>query len=200
MRLLLDSVRTVTLVALIATMGAMFVPGSLASAGASGMPGPCTTKETVTIGPKVSPASQELAFTLKLTNETSKSCTVESYPTLMFIAPKGQILSFTYSHKATGDYAMTNNKPTILVVKPGHSAFVLIAKPSCVGPDQTRATKVGISVPWTDSSNVKPGTVFRTVKLSPTMYPEIFTCTGRNAKSENTIAFTPLEASFNKTL
>ena len=200
MRFLINSVRTVTLAALVATMGTVFVPGSLISAGASGLPGPCTTKESVKIGPKVSPASQELAFTLKLTNTTSKSCTVESYPTLMFTTSKSQPLEFKYSHTATNDYAMTNNKPTVLVLKPGHSAFVLIVKPSCVGPNQLRATKVGISVPWTDSRTVKPGTIFRTAKLSSTMYPQIYTCTGPNAKIDNTIAFTPLEPSFNKTL
>lgn len=68
-----------------------------------------------------------------LTNKTSKSCTVDSYPTLMFTAAKGQFVAFTYSHKATGGYAMTKAQPKNLVLKPGHSAYVLVAKSSRVG-------------------------------------------------------------------
>lgn len=200
MRTLVDAARTVALVALIAAGGSVYVPASLTSAGATGLPGPCTTKNSVHIGPQVSPASQELAFTLSLTNETSKSCTVDSYPILKFTDAEGHVVAFRYSHRATGGYAMTKAPPTKLVLQPRRSAYVLVAKSSCVGPDRVRATKVGISVAWADAGTLKPGTNYKMVTLWSMKYPSFYTCAGPNAKADNVVAFTPLELSFRATL
>jgi hypothetical protein len=200
MRAVINSVRTLAIVALIAATGTLIASGSVSSAATSGQPGPCTTYEVLAIGPQVSPATQEQALTLKLTNPNKKSCVVDSYPTLMFWTAKGQVIEFKYSHTATGGYEITKAPPKRLMLKSHHSAYVLVAKSTCVGSEGLKAASVGISVPWADSSTVKPGTIFKTVKFSSAIIPGFTACLGVNAKVDNTVAFSPLELSFSKTL
>lgn len=199
MRTVIGSERIVAVVALLVT-GIFFYSGAVSSAVTSGQPGLCTNSVSVTIGPQVSPATEELAFTLKLTNTRARSCVIDAYPTLVFTNAKHQIVAFKYSHKATGGYEMTKALPKRVVIEPHKSAYLLVAKSTCVGPDRERAASVSISVPWPASSANPPFPGYKTVLLKYPKTPGFTTCAGANAAVDNTIAFSPVEPSFAATL
>jgi hypothetical protein len=144
-------------------------------------PSSCASFVSVKLGPQVTPATEELAYTLKLTNTEATSCTLGGYPTIRLMNAKQEVLPFTYVHRATSGYLMTKASPKNFTLKAHSSAYVLIAKTTCVGSDGERAATLSLTA-GAIGSNV--------VTLS---YPQIFLCVGSDPG--NSVAVSPLEPS-----
>jgi hypothetical protein len=96
-------------------------------------------------GAYVSPMTGEHAVMYALTNHGSATCTLDGYPQVVLYSAQGIALPFRYT-KGGGAYA-THNKPATVVLGPGASAYVLVAKHRCdLGTVRTAAT-IQLTVP-----------------------------------------------------
>jgi Protein of unknown function (DUF4232) len=77
-------------------------------------------------GAYVSPMTGEHAVIYALTNHGSVTCTLDGYPQVALYSAPGIALPFRYTNGG-GAYA-THNKPATVVLAPGASAYVLVAK------------------------------------------------------------------------
>ena len=96
-------------------------------------------------GAYVSPMTGEHAVMYALTNRGSVTCTLDGYPQVALYSAQGIALPFRYT-KGGGTYT-THNKPATVVLAPGASAYVLVAKYRCdLGTVRTAAT-IQLTVP-----------------------------------------------------
>ena len=90
-------------------------------------------------GTSVSPTTGEHAELYSLRNRGSTACTVAGYPRVVLYGNQGAALPFHYV-RGGGVYA-TRHKPATVVLTPGASAWVLVAKYRCdLGEAGTAAT------------------------------------------------------------
>jgi hypothetical protein len=80
-------------------------------------------------GAYVSPMTGEHAVMYALTNHGSVTCALDGYPQVVLYSARGVALPFRYA-KGGGAY-VTHNKPAPVVLAPGASAYVLVAKYRC---------------------------------------------------------------------
>jgi hypothetical protein len=99
-------------------------------------------------GPQVSPMTGEHAVLYALRNRGSVSCTLDGYPQVVLYDAKGAALPLHYT-KGGGEY-VTSKKPATVIVAPGASAYVLIAKYRCDIGDVAGAAALRLTVPATD--------------------------------------------------
>lgn len=109
-------------------------------AGASGSIVRCPARSLVLEpGTSVSPTTGEHAELYSLRNRGSTACTVAGYPRVVLYGKHGAVLPFHYV-RGGGVYA-TRHKPATVVLGPGASAWVLVAKYRCdLGEAGTAAT------------------------------------------------------------
>ena len=109
-------------------------------AGASGSTVRCPARSLVLKpGTSVSPTTGEHAELYSLRNRGSTACTVAGYPRVVLYGNQGAALPFHYV-RGGGVYA-TRHKPATVVLTPGASAWVLVAKYRCdLGEAGTAAT------------------------------------------------------------
>jgi hypothetical protein len=96
-------------------------------------------------GPMVSAMIGEHAVMYALTNRGVGSCTVSGYPRIVLYAAAGRALPFRYA-RGGGPY-VTGRKPGLVVLAPGASAYVLVAKYRCDLGIVANVTAVRVSVP-----------------------------------------------------
>jgi len=90
-------------------------------------------------GAPVVPMTGEHAVMFTLTNRGSLRCTVRGYPQVTLFDAHGQALPFRYTDG--GGAYVTSRKPETVVLAPGASGFVLVAKYRCdqrIAPDAAR--------------------------------------------------------------
>ncbi len=172
---------------LIASLGTLISLGSVEPSSGAGVDRVCLIR--VSRGPLVSPSTQELAFTLKLTNTDSVACSIDGYATVRFEGTNAAMLPFVYRQRPNGAFAFTAAAPTRFVLKSFASAYVLVAKEACVGPDGRSAVTATVLAP-----SLQAGTLAWVLQLSGD-YPRIFVCTGPDAAANNIVAVSPVEPS-----
>lgn len=96
-------------------------------------------------GTYVSPMTGEHAVMYALTNRGSIACTVKGYPQVALTDATGAVLAFRYA-KGGGAY-VTSAKPVTVVLAPGASAYVLVAKYRCDLGVQRNATAIRLTLP-----------------------------------------------------
>ena len=113
--------------------------GATRRAGASGSTVRCPARSLVLRpGRYVSPMTGEHAELFALKNRSSVGCGVEGYPRIVLYGSQGTVLPFHYTH---GGSYVTREKPVTVVLAPGSSAYVLVAKYRCdLGVVRTAAT------------------------------------------------------------
>jgi len=90
-------------------------------------------------GAYVPPMTGEHAVLYALANHGPVTCTLDGYPQVVLYSARGAVLPFRYT-QGGGAYA-THNKPATVVLAPGASAYVLVAKYRCdLGTVGTAAT------------------------------------------------------------
>ncbi|MGC1418781.1 MAG: DUF4232 domain-containing protein [Acidimicrobiales bacterium] len=143
----------------------------------------------VSHGPQVSPATQELVFSLKLTNTDSVACAIRGYPVVRFLGANGAPLPFVYRHRPNADVAFPAGPPRRFILKPFASGYVLVVKEECIGPDGRAAARMTVLAP-----SLQAGTLPWVVHLDAS-YPGISICTGADAAANNVVAVSPVEPS-----
>lgn len=144
---------------------------------------PCSaTAVTISNGPLVSPATEEDAHSLKITNASSKSCLMSGFPRLVVYGPTGAVIPFQLVHHATGGYAMTSKPPKPFALATHKSAYVLFAQVACEVGTETTTSKVALFLP----KATHPSKVL-------TLRRPIAHCVGQSASYANPIAISPIE-------
>ncbi len=96
-------------------------------------------------GAYVSPLTGEHAMMYALTNRGSAACTLKGYPQVVLTDATGAVLPFRYA-KGGGAY-VTSAKPVTVVLAPGASAYVLVAKYRCDLGVHSNATAIRLTLP-----------------------------------------------------
>ena len=123
------------------------------AAGGCGSPGrtparvtPCPARALVLRpGTPVVPMTGEHAVIYALANRGPATCMVHGYPQVVLYGADGVVLPFRY---ATGGGAyVTSSKPVTVVIAPGASAYVLVAKYRCDLGIARTATAIRLTLP-----------------------------------------------------
>jgi len=147
---------------------------------------PCSaTAVSISNGPLVSPAQEEEAHSLKITNTSSKSCLMSGFPRLVVYGPKGAVISFRLVHHPTGDFALTSKLPKPFALASRKSAYVRFEQFACMVGTETTTSKVALILPKT----TQPSKVL-------TLLRPVAHCTGQSATSANPIGISPIEPTF----
>jgi hypothetical protein len=137
-------------------------------------------------GPQVSPATGEHGDTYLLTNRGPSACTLAGYPGITLYAPDGARLPFHYLH-GHSQY-VTSAHPRTVVLPPGTSAYVLVAKFRCdLGDDQDAAT-IRITIPGPGH-----GAVTARAASNASGVSALFYCRGGPNGPGQIIAVSPIE-------
>lgn len=137
-----------TLASLLAGACSAGPPGPVPSATVTPLTArPCQSAAlTLGYGPRPSEAEQEESGWYTLTNRGSSVCMLAGYPVITFYAAGGAQLGFHYI-QGHSEY-VTSAPPGAVILQPGASAWILIAKVNCIyGAGGQEATTVRITVP-----------------------------------------------------
>jgi Protein of unknown function (DUF4232) len=96
-------------------------------------------------GPEVVPMTGEHAVLFELANRGSVPCTLDGYPAIVLYSASGAALRFRYA-EGGGAY-VTSGKPGTVVLAPGASAYILVAKYRCDLGSTHNAAAIRLSVP-----------------------------------------------------
>ena len=103
---------------------------STPAVGGHGHRGPCAASALVLRpGTPVSPMTGEHAVSYALANRGSVACTMRGYPRITLFDARGQALPFRYADGG-GTY-VTARKPVTVVLAPGASGYIGVAKYRC---------------------------------------------------------------------
>jgi hypothetical protein len=118
------------------------------SAGPPGPAGaPCRAGAlTLGYGPQVSPQTEEHADWYTLTNHGPSACVLAGYPAITLYGADGARLRFRHADARHSQY-LTSAPPRTVLVRPGASAWVLVAKNVCVGRAGPSAARIRITLP-----------------------------------------------------
>jgi Domain of unknown function (DUF4232) len=123
------AIKTTFAVVVLVSSAAGCASSTLADGG-HGYRGPCTASALVLRpGTPVSPMTGEHAVSYALTNRGSVACTVRGYPRITLFDARGQALPFRYANGG-GTY-VTSRKPVTVVLAPGASSYIGVAKYRC---------------------------------------------------------------------
>jgi hypothetical protein len=138
----------------------------------------------LSLGPQISPMTEEHADLLVLRNASSQACTVRGYPKLTLGYAAGT-LPFAY-HDGGGPY-VTAAKPRTVVLSPGDRAYLLVAKSTCVGRVARAANRITITMPSSAAT--------LTVALTSPGASELDYCQGRSRDPGDSVTVSPVERS-----
>lgn len=96
-------------------------------------------------GAYVSPMTGEHAMMYALTNRGSAACTVKGYPQVVLTDATSAVLPFRYANG--GGAYVTSAKPVTVILAPGASAYVLVAKYRCDLGVHSNATAIRLTLP-----------------------------------------------------
>jgi hypothetical protein len=97
-------------------------------------------------GPLVSPQTEEHADWYTLTNHGPSACVLDGYPAVTLYRADGTRLWFRHADARHSQY-LTSAPPHAVLVRPGASAWVLVAKNACIGPARWSAARIRIALP-----------------------------------------------------
>jgi hypothetical protein len=92
----------------------------------------------------------------KLTNRGPSACRLDGYPAVTLYTAGGARLRFWYTHGPSR--FITSARPHAVVVRPGASAWILIAKNSCVLRSGQGAAAIRITLPGPRHASVSERT------------------------------------------
>jgi Protein of unknown function (DUF4232) len=84
----------------------------------------------LTVGPRVSEATEQNTLLLMLTNVSAAGCDLQGYPGIALFGSNNALLPFTY--RRGGDQMLTSAPPMLVPLRPGASAYLGINKPTCI--------------------------------------------------------------------
>jgi Protein of unknown function (DUF4232) len=134
----------------------------------------------LTLGPKVSEATQQHTAVLVLTNVSAAGCDLWGYPGVALFGHHGALLPFSY--RRSGDQMLTGAAPALVPLRPGAAAYFGINQQACFAYASGFARRIQVIPPGDHAA------------LSRAMrrFPTLFYC---RAGPGHTIDLTPLEPS-----
>jgi len=113
----------------------------------AGAPAPPCRAGALTLGygPQLIPMTEEHGDWYKLTNRGPSACVLDGYPAVTLYRRGGTRLRFRYTNGPSR--FITSAPPRAVVVRPGASAWILIAKNSCVLRSDQGAAIIHITLP-----------------------------------------------------
>jgi Protein of unknown function (DUF4232) len=139
-------------------------------------------------GAFVSPMTGEHALMYALTNRGAVTCTVEGYPRVVLYGRSGIALPFRYT-KGGGPY-VTRGRPRTVVLAPGSSAHVLVAKYRCDIGTAATATTIRLTLP-----GARGATFTGREAVGGPGSPDLSYCRGGPHDSGQAVAVSPIEPS-----
>jgi hypothetical protein len=148
---------------------------------------PCRARSlALRYGPQISPATGEHGDIYVLANRGPSACTLAGYPRITLYTSDGTRLPFHYVH-GHSQY-VTSAPPRPVVLRPGGSAYVLVAKFRCdLGVAQAAAT-IRITIPSPQHGAVTGRAASNTSGVSALTY-----CRGGPNGPGQIIAVSPIE-------
>ena len=143
---------------------------------------------SVANGPYVGGATQEEAHSITITNTSPTACQLHGYATFVAYGPRGEVLPFTFTHRATGGWPMATRAPRALTITPRRSAYVFFAQIACYTGYRTLGHRIAVRLP--DSR-------YRSKVL--TLAVPLALCKGTSAAVGNVIALSPIEPTLRST-
>lgn len=132
------------------------------------------------------PMTGEHSETFYLANRGPAACAVRGYPSAVLYRAGGAVLPFRYADG--GGMYVTASKPAIVVLNPGASAFLLLAKYRCDRGIASDAVSVRLSLRLPGGA-----TVSRRRRLPVTGPPGLSYCTGGRRDPGQLVTISPLE-------
>lgn len=183
------SALTVAAVAGCAGSGGPAVAGvSPQAAGQAGQTGCAAADLTWQPGTFVTPMTGEHAEEFGLVNHGTAACAVRGYPAAVLYDAAGTALPFRYADG--GGMYVTASKPTAVTLKPGATAYVVIAKYRCDRGIKANATSIRLSLPLAGGVAVT-----RRLRLPVRGAPGMSYCVGGRADPGQRITLSPVEPS-----
>jgi len=99
----------------------------------------------LTLGLKVSEATQQDTAVLVLTNVSAAGCELWGYPRVTLFGRDGARLAFRY--RRGGDQMLTGAAPALVPLRPGAAAYFAINKVTCVAPAGDVARRIQVIPP-----------------------------------------------------
>jgi len=149
---------------------------------------PCRARSlSLGYGAQISPATGEHGDSYILTNRGPAACALDGYPGITLYAADGTHLPFHYVY-GHGQY-VTSAPPALVVLLPGASAYVLVAKFRCdLGIDHNAAT-IRITIPGPQHGAVTGRAASNASGVSALSY-----CRGGPNGPGQVIAVSPIES------
>jgi hypothetical protein len=135
----------------------------------------------------VSPTTGAHPIALRLVNRGRRTCALRGYPVVALSDERG-IIPFVYRHG--GDMMVTSRPPTLIELRTGQSAYVLIDKFRCDLGDVRTSTSVQISI---------RGSTFRS-RLIPLPRMRISLCKPGISAEGRVVNVSPFESTLRATL
>jgi hypothetical protein len=169
-------------------LAALAVAGCGPPGGAGSAPSPTARCQpevlTLAYGPQLSPMTGEHGVLIELVNRGRLACTLTGYPEVTLYAG-GRPLPFRYT-RGGGPY-VTRAAPVIVTLRPGGTAWALIAKYRCDLGIIRDATTLRLTVPGAAFTRPLPETGGRVSDLSY--------CRGGPGDPGQVVAVSPIESS-----
>lgn len=183
------------IVALAATLilvvaGILWVAPATGRAGGRGTAASACTPSDVSIanGPYVGGATQEEAHSITITNTSPTTCQLHGYANFITYGPRGEVLPFTFAHRATGGWPMATRAPRAFTITPRSSAYVFFAQIACYTGYRALGHRIAVRLP--DS---RYGSKVLTLAVPLAL------CKGPAATIGNVIALSPIEPTLRAT-
>jgi hypothetical protein len=93
----------------------------------------------------VSEATGQNSFILTLKNTSSAPCYLDGYPHVELADETGKPIPFRY--RSGGDQMITSLSPTVIMLAPGQTAYLMINKYRCDTGDKTPSRLVRVTPP-----------------------------------------------------
>jgi hypothetical protein len=107
----------------------------------------CTaTQLSFSLPGAVSAQLGEDAFTITLTNVSTRTCQIHGYPTVRFYTSAGRLLTFAYSHSSQ---YFRHRPPRLVTLAPRDHAYFLVAKYRCDLGDRYVSSFFYLIAPYT---------------------------------------------------
>ncbi len=122
------------------------VPVVLSTTHAQGSGPTCTSSQlSLSLGRQVSEFTQQSSRLFALTNISRSACHLDGYPRIVLLDASGKPIPFGY--RDGGDQMITSEPPTVVKLAPGHKAYLMINKTTCVAGDKVLAKSIQVTPP-----------------------------------------------------
>jgi hypothetical protein len=128
------------------------IPATAWLASGKGVPQCTDSQLRISLGPRVSEATQQETYEFALRNDGASACKLRGFPSVVLLDAQGKSLPFVYRHK--GDQMLTAGAASTVVIAPGGTAYAAINKNACTAHASDYATTIELTLPSTATARI----------------------------------------------